>query len=203
MNKIKKIVVAICGASGSIYGIRILKTLLENPVEVFLSVSEAGKQVLAHETDYNGESIEDFLINQGVSFHKKALLNVYDVKNLFAPPASGSFRHNGMIIAPCSMKTLGAISSGIADDLIHRAADVCLKEKRPLVLLTRETPLNLIHIENMKKAALAGATIMPPCPGFYTRPQTLMEIIDNTAARALDQLGMEIDTKRWGDKELC
>ncbi|QTA78111.1 Flavin prenyltransferase, UbiX family [Desulfonema limicola] len=198
----KKIVVAICGASGSIYGIRILKALLEKPVEVFLTLSEAGKQVLAHETGYNGEKIEIFLKNQGLRIHEKAVLNIYDVKNLFAPPASGSFRHNGMVIAPCSMKTLGAIASGIADDLIHRAADVCLKEKKPLVLLTRETPLNIIHIENMKKAALAGATIMPPCPGFYTRPKTIMEIIDNTAARVLDQLDIETDTIRWGDKDL-
>lgn len=202
INENKKIVVAICGASGSIYGIRILKALLEKSVEVFLSVSEAGKQVLSHETEYNGEDFEVFLKAQGVMFHENAKLNTYDVNDLFAPPASGSFRHHGMVIAPCSMKTLGAISSGIADDLIHRAADVCLKEKRPLVLLTRETPLSIIHIENMKKAALAGATIMPPCPGFYTRPQTLLEVIDNTAARTLDQLGMEIDTKRWGDKDL-
>jgi len=197
----KKIVVAICGASGSIYGIRILKALLETPVEVFLTVSKAGKQVLIHETEYTGEEFEVFLKTCGVIFHEKARLNTYDVNDLFAPPASGSFPHNGMVIAPCSMKTLGSISSGIADDLIHRAADVCLKEKRPLVLLTRETPLNIIHIENMKKAALAGATIMPPCPGFYTRPKTLLEIIDNTAARALDQLGMQTNTKRWGDKD--
>lgn len=107
-----------------------------------------------------------------------------------------------MIIAPCSMKTLGAIASGIAGDLIHRSADVCLKEKRPLLLLTRETPLSLIHIENMRKAALAGAIIMPPCPGFYSRPESISDIVDATAARALDQLHIETEIRRWGDKEL-
>ncbi|MEE4357495.1 MAG: flavin prenyltransferase UbiX [Desulfococcaceae bacterium] len=197
-----KIVVAICGASGVIYGIRILRFLLEKPFEIFLSVSAAGKQVLMHETAYQGEDMETFLRGQGVVFHEKARLRSYAPDDLFAPPASGSFQHRGMMIAPCSMKTLGAIASGIADDLIHRAADVCLKEKRPLLLLTRETPLSLIHIENMRKAALAGATIMPPCPGFYARPATLMDIVDAGAARALDQMGIETKIKRWGDEEL-
>ncbi|MGE0085440.1 MAG: UbiX family flavin prenyltransferase [Desulfococcaceae bacterium] len=198
----KKIVVAICGASGVIYGIRILKALLEKPVEVYLSVSNAGRQVLMHETAYRGEEFGDFLSGQGTVFHPDARLKCYKPDDLFAPPASGSFLHQGMIIAPCSMKTLGAIASGISDGLIHRAADVCLKEKRPLVLLTRETPLNLIHIENMRKAAMAGAIIMPPCPSFYTRPETIPDMVDATAARALDQLHISIAMKRWGDEEI-
>ncbi|MEZ4525412.1 MAG: UbiX family flavin prenyltransferase [Desulfobacterales bacterium] len=198
----KKIVVAICGASGVIYGIRILKALLERPVEVHLSLSHAGRQVLMHETAYRGEDFGEFLHAQGTVFHADARLNCHEPDDLFAPPASGSFLHQGMIIAPCSMKTLGAIASGISDSLIHRAADVCLKEKRPLVLLTRETPLNLIHIENMRKTAMAGAIIMPPCPSFYTRPESIPEMVDATAARALDQLHINIAMKRWGDEEI-
>jgi len=197
----KKIVVAICGASGVIYGIRILKALLEKPVEVYLSVSNAGWQVLMHETAYKGEDFGEFLRGQDSIFHADARLKYYEPDDLFAPPASGSFLHQGMIIAPCSMKTLGAIASGISDGLIHRAADVCLKEKRPLILLTRETPLNLIHIENMHKAAMAGATIMPPCPSFYTKPETILDMVDATAARVLDQLHIHMAMKRWGDEE--
>jgi len=199
----KTVVVGICGASGAIYGIRLLKALLAKPIEVYLVISEAGLAVLRHEVDYGGGPFDDFLKRQGISFHWDARLYQHDVTDLFAPPASGSFRHDGMAIAPCSMKTLGAIASGIAGGLIHRAADVCLKERRPLVLMTRETPLNLIHLENMRRAVLAGATIMPPCPGFYTRPETLMDVVDGTVARALDQLDIDNDlTKRWGDKDL-
>ena len=198
----KKIVAAICGASGAIYGIRLLKALLERPIEVLLSVSRAGEQVLRHETDYAGGPLESFLKDQATGFHSEARLIVYDPDDLFAPPASGSFRHDGMIIAPCSMKTLSAVAAGVADDLILRAADVTLKEHRPLVLLTRETPLSLIHLENMARAARAGATIMPPCPGFYNRPQTVLEIVDATIARALDQLNIDNDLiRRWGESD--
>lgn len=198
----KKVVTAICGASGAIYGIRLLKALLERPIEVLLSVSRAGEQVLRHETEYDGGSLEFFLETQGTDFHSEARLISYDPENLFAPPASGSFRHDGMIIAPCSMKTLGAVAAGLADDLILRAADVTLKERRPLVLLTRETPLSLVHLENMTRAARAGATIMPPCPGFYNRPQTVMEIVDATIARTLDQLDIDNDLiRRWGESD--
>jgi 4-hydroxy-3-polyprenylbenzoate decarboxylase len=199
----KTVVVGICGASGVVYGIRLLKALLARPIEVYLVISTAGVAVLRHEADYDGGPFDDFLKHQGISFHWDARLYYHDVNDLFAPPASGSFRHDGMVIAPCSMKTLGAVASGIADGLIHRAADVCLKERRPLVLMTRETPLNLVHLENMRRAMLAGATIMPPCPGFYTRPETLMDIVDGTVARTLDQLDIDNDlTKRWGDKDL-
>lgn len=199
----KKIVVAICGASGSIYGIRLLKALLDKQVKVYLIISEAGLKVLEHETDYNAgsksESFESFLKNQGVFFHKKTCLNRYDQNDFFAPPASGSFRHDGMVIAPCSMKTLGAITSGIADNLIHRAADVCLKEKRLLILLPRETPLSAIHLKNMYKAAISGATIMPPSPSFYFNPKTISDLVDSVIARVLDHLKIEHDlSEEWG-----
>ena len=196
----KKIVVAICGASGSIYGIRLLKAILINPVEIYLIISSAGYKVLEHETGYRGESFLSFLKDKGIKFNKKAQLYTYNQDDFFAPPASGSFRNDGMVIAPCSMKTLGAIAAGIADNLIHRAADVNLKEKRPLILLPRETPLNIIHLKNMYAAAKAGATIMPPSPSFYSNPQNISDLVDSVIARVLDHLQIEHDlVKEWGD----
>ena len=195
----KKIVVAICGASGSLYGIRLLNALLKNPVEIYLIISSAGYKVLEHETGYSGESFSSFLKDEGVKFDKKAQLYTYNQDDLFAPPASGSFMNDGMVIAPCSMKTLGAIVAGIADNLIHRAADVNLKEKRPLILLPREIPLNLIHLKNMYVAARAGATIMPPSPSFYSHPESISDLVDSVIARVLDHLKIEHDlVKQWG-----
>ena len=196
----KKIIVAICGASGSIYGIRLLKALLKNPVNIYLIISTAGYKVLEHETGYRGEPFSSFLKDNGVKFNKKAQLYTYNQDDFFAPPASGSFKNDGMVIAPCSMKTLGAIASGIADNLIHRAADVNLKEKRPLILLPRETPLNLIHLKNMYMAAKTGATIMPPSPSFYSNPKNISDLVDSVIARVLDHLKIEHDlSKEWGD----
>lgn len=195
----KKIIVAICGASGAVYGLRLLKALLARPVHVHLSISPSGRKVMRHETAYEGDEFKTFLNEYGCRFHAAARLDVHDPDDLFAPPASGSFRHDGMVIAPCSMKTLGAIASGLAEGLIGRAADVCLKEKRPLILLTRESPLSVVHLENMGRAAAAGATIMPPCPGFYYRPETIDDLVDHTVARALDHLNIEHDlVKQWG-----
>ena len=199
MDVNKKIVVAICGASGSIYGIRLLKALLKNPVNIYLIISSAGYKVLEHETGYKGKSFSSFLKDKGITFNKNAHLNTYDQDDFFAPPASGSFRNDGLVIAPCSMKTLGAIAAGIADNLIHRAADVNLKEKRPLILLPRETPLNIIHLKNMYVAAKAGATIMPPSPSFYSNPQNISDLVDTVIARVLDHLKIEHDlVKEWG-----
>ena len=205
----KKIIIAICGASGSIYGIRLLKALLSKPVNVYLVISKTGLKVLEHETGYKGGNFESFLKdyflknpflkNQGVDFHENACLNIFEHDDFFAPPASGSFYHDGMVIAPCSMKTLGAISSGIADNLIHRAADVCIKEKRPLIMLTRETPLSIIHLRNMYRAAVAGAVIMPASPGFYFNPKTVFDLVDSVIARILDHLKIENDlAEEWG-----
>jgi flavin prenyltransferase len=197
----KKTIVAICGASGSIYGVRLVEALLKKPVELYLVISRAGKQVLAHETGFSGGPFLSFLKKRGFTPHEKALLKEYDKDDLFAPPASGSFRHSGMAIAPCSMNTLGAVSSGIADDLVRRAADVTLKEGRPLILLTRETPLSAIHLENMLRLSRAGATIMPACPGFYNRPESVGDLVDSVTARVLDHLGIEHDlVKPWGQE---
>lgn len=198
------VVLAICGASGAIYGIRTLAALLSGPRHVHLIVSNAGFQVLRHElgpsADFRDAGIGPFLAAQGIQLHAGSRLSVHAEHDLFAPPASGSYRHDGMIVAPCTMKTLAAIATGLADGLIHRAADVCLKERKPLVLLTRETPLNLVHIENMRRAALAGAVIMPPCPSFYAKPASILEMVDATVARSLDQLGIHTDLiRRWGE----
>jgi len=195
----KKIIVAICGASGSIYGIRLLKALLSRPLKIYLIISKAGMKVLERETGYRNEPFSSFLKDQGIVFHENSGLNIYDQDDFFAPPASGSFRHDGMVIAPCSMKTLGAVASGIADNLIHRAADVSLKERRPLILLPRETPLNIIHLKNMLRAAMAGAVIMPPSPSFYFNPKTISDLVDTVTARILNHLNIEHDlSKEWG-----
>jgi 4-hydroxy-3-polyprenylbenzoate decarboxylase len=195
------IVVAVTGASGSIYGIRLLSALLSAPCIVHLIISKAGERVMAHETDWDGSDMLTHLAETGAVIHPGAELRQWEPDNLFAPPASGSFRYAGMAVCPCSMKTLGAIAAGISDTLIHRAADVCLKEKRPLLLLTREMPLNLIHLENMSRAARAGATIFPASPGFYLRPATMTDLIDSVIWRVMDHLGLPSETaKRWGNE---
>jgi len=203
--KQKKYIVAITGASGSIYGIRLVKALMQMPVTVYLVMSKSGKQVMVHETgndasgfDSNGSFIE-FLKNNDAKFHEQATLTEVSSGDFFSPAASGSFQHDGMVIAPCSMNTLGSIASGITNNIIHRAADVCLKEKRSLILLPRETPLSLIHLKNMKNAAKSGAVIMPPSPGFYNHPKTIDDLVDSIVARVLDHLGIDHDlSERWG-----
>lgn len=199
MSSDKTYIVAVSGASGAIYAIRLLKALLEGPHHVIAIISDGGIRVLEHETIFTRDSnIKDFLILEGTNFHPKAHLDIFSQHNFSAGPASGSFIHHGMVIAPCSMKTLAAVASGFADNLITRSADVSLKEKRPLILLPRETPLNPIHLENMTKACSAGATIMPPCPSFYSFPQTIEALADTVVARILDHLGMENNlVQRW------
>jgi flavin prenyltransferase len=195
----KKIIIAICGASGAIYGIRLVSALMQMPVSVYLMISKSGRSVMAHETGLNHLSMELFLKEKGFQIHKDAHLHEFDPDDFFAPFASGSFCHEGMVIAPCSMNTLAAIASGVTNNLIHRSADVCLKEKRPLILVPRETPLNRIHLENMLRLADAGATIMPAMPGFYHHPQTMDELADSVVSRILDHLGFTNDlTRRWG-----
>ncbi len=195
------VILAVTGASGSLYGLRTLKALLALPVKVHLIFSRAGRLVRDHELENGAAAFKA----DGPMIHERhpdAGVTEYGEDELFAPPASGSFRHKGMLIAPCSMKTLAAVAGGLAETLIHRAADVCLKERVPLVLLTRETPLSLIHLENMTRVARAGGVIMPPCPAFYTRPATMNELVDATVMRALDQLGIHTDpVPRWGGKK--
>jgi 4-hydroxy-3-polyprenylbenzoate decarboxylase len=182
-----RIVVAISGASGAIYGIRALRALRAMPhVETHLIISPAAKQTIAAETDWALKEVE-------------ALAHtVYDARAIGAAIASGSFATRGMIVIPCSVKTLSAIANSYSADLIARAADVTLKEGRPLVLVVRETPLHLGHLRLMTRAAEIGAIIFPPVPAFYPKLQTLDAIVDDTVGRVLARIGLDNDLyARW------
>lgn len=183
----RRIVVGISGASGAIYGIRTLKALrAASGVEVHLIVSSGARATIEFETDSKVADVQ-------------ALAHVvHDEKDLAASLASGTFLTHGMVVAPCSMRTLSSIANSLNDNLITRAADVHLKERRPLVLMVRETPLHAGHLRLMREASLAGATILPPVPGFYIRPKTIEELVDHSVGKALDQLGIEHTLfRRW------
>ncbi len=199
----KKLIVAICGASGSIYGVTLIKELLAQGVQVHLIISTDGRHVMAHELGFK-ENLENYIKTKfKAPRHPDASLIEHKVETFFAPPASGSFKHDGMVIAPCSMKTLAAIASGLADNLITRSADICLKEKRTLVIVPRETPLNRIHLENMLKVSSAGATVLPAMPAFYFKPKTVFDLVDFVVARILDQLNIKHNLAgEWGDENL-
>ncbi|WP_022665129.1 UbiX family flavin prenyltransferase [Desulfospira joergensenii] len=198
-NSDKTYVVAITGASGSIYGIRLIKALIEQGYQVLAIVSHAGLQVLVHEMGYDPkDSFYDFLEQYGVNFSKGSRLEVFTQDDIASAPASGSFVHSGMAVMPCSMKTLAAVASGYADNLITRSCDVCLKEKRTLILGPRESPMGIIHLENMTRAARAGAVILPPNPSFYTFPRNVEALVDTVVARTMDHLGAEHELgPRW------
>lgn len=183
-----RLIVGISGASGVIYGIRLLQALQELPIETHLVMSRTAEITLAHETDFKVRQVQ-------------ALADVvHNVTDLAAPPSSGSFRTIGMVIAPCSMRSLGELASGVTTSLLTRAADVVLKERRRLVLLTRETPLHSVHLRNMLTLSDMGAIIAPAMPAFYSRPQSLDDVIDHTVARVLDLFGLEGGRlKRWGE----
>jgi 4-hydroxy-3-polyprenylbenzoate decarboxylase len=176
---VTRLVVGITGASGSIYGIRLLEILrATSDLELHLVMSAAGKRTLVEETEYGVADVE------GLAHHH------YDIKDIGATLASGSFRTAGMVIAPCSIKTAGAIAACYSDGLIARAADVTLKEGRPLILLVRETPLHVGHLRVLTSLAEMGAVILPPVPAFYHRPKELDDIVNHTVARVLDRLGL-------------
>ena len=181
-----RLIVGITGATGVIYGIRLLERLRDAGVETHLVISRWGARTLVHETPYSREQVE-------------ALAHTsYVAGDMGAAISSGSFQTAGMIIAPCSAKTLGAIAHGFGDGLIHRAADVVLKERRKLLLAVRETPLSEIHLENMLKLSRMGAVILPPMPAFYSHPRSLSDIVDHTVERILDQFGITLpDVPRW------
>lgn len=181
-----RLVVGITGATGTPYAIRLLEILRDLNVETHLVVSKWALATLKYETPLSEHAIRSLAHTN------------YTAKELSAPIASGSFQHDGMIIVPCSMKTLAAVRIGFGDDLITRAADVTLKEERKLVLAVRETPLNDIHLENMLAVRRAGAVIFPPVPAFYTRPTTIEEIVDQSVGRMLDALGLHVEGfERW------
>ncbi|MBS0469162.1 MAG: UbiX family flavin prenyltransferase [Proteobacteria bacterium] len=180
MAEPRRIIVGISGASGAVYGARLLQALREiGGVESHLVVSSAGWRNLRHELDMERAEVE-------------ALADVvHDLANVGASIASGSFAAHGMVVAPCSMRTLAAIAHGLADNLLTRAADVVLKERRRLVLLVRESPLHLVHLRNMTTVTEMGGVVCPPVPAFYQRPTTVTEIVDHSVARALDLLGVD------------
>jgi 4-hydroxy-3-polyprenylbenzoate decarboxylase len=183
----RRLIVAITGASGAIYGVQLLRRLRASPdIETHLLLSAAGVLNVHQELDLKRGDVE-------------ALAHaVHNVNDIGASVASGSFATAGMVVAPCSMKTLGAIANGLADNLISRAADVCLKERRRVVLMAREAPLNLAHIRNMEAVTLMGGVIFPPVPAFYQRPQSLEQMVDHTLARVLDLFDIPHDlAPRW------
>jgi flavin prenyltransferase len=181
-----RVIVGITGASGSVYGIRILEMLRQAGVETHLVLSQWGARTLVHETGYTVQQVQELASER------------YAIGDVGAAIASGSFLTAGMVIAPCSMRTLGAIAHGVGDNLIHRAADVVLKERRRLVLAIREAPLSEIHLENMLRLSRMGVSICPPMPAFYNHPQTIDALVSYSAARLIDQLGIHLQPdERW------
>jgi len=191
MPEPRRIVVALSGASGAIYGIRALEVLAADPtVEVHAIVSKGARATIEYET---GRKVDGVV----ALAHR-----TYDEGDLAAAIASGTFLTSGMLVAPCSVRTMSAIAHSLSDNLIVRAADVHLKERRPLVLMVRETPLHAGHLKSMHELALYGATILPPVPGFYVRPKTIDDIVDHSVGKALDQLGIAHQLfRRWEGPE--
>ena len=181
-----KILLSIGGASGSMYGIRLLEELIKTKVETHLIVSEGSSKILEHETSYKFSDV------------KKLADFYYENNDMFAGPASGSFKLDAMIICPCSMKTLSAVANGYGDTLTTRSACCQLKEERKLIIVPRETPFDLASITNMKNAKLAGATILPAMPGFYHKPEKIEDLVDFIVGKILDQIDVKHSLfKRW------
>ena len=186
---VKRLVVAITGASGAIIGVKMLEALRETEFESHLIISKWGRQTLEVETNFSLEQVSQ-------------LADVYyNSSDMGASVSSGSFLTSGMVIVPCSMRTLAAVAGGIGDTLIHRAADVVIKEQKKLVLMPREMPFSVIHLDNMLKLSKIGITIMPPMIAFYNSPTDIDDLLNHIVARALDQFGIENDfTRRWQGK---
>jgi flavin prenyltransferase len=181
-----RLIVAITGATGSIYGIRLLQALQGSDVETHLVISGWGARTLLHETPFSLDAV------------RRLATRAYSENDQGAALSSGSFLTAGMVVAPCSMRTLSAIAHGQAENLVHRAADVVLKERRRLVLLVRETPVHDIHLENMLKLSRMGAVISPPVPAFYSQPKTVDDIVNHTVQRVLDLFDIHLDVaERW------
>lgn len=187
----RRVIVAITGATGAVFGVRTLQRLRDFDVETHLIVSSWGARTIEHETKWSAAEVRDM----ADVVHKPG--------DQAATVSSGSFITHGMVIAPCSVKTVAAIAAGYASDLVSRAADVVIKERRPLVLMVRESPLSEIHLENMARLARIGASIVPPMPAFYNQPASLEEMVDHIVTRALDQLGLHSTvTPRWDGRML-
>lgn len=187
-NTPPRIAVGVTGASGVIYGVRLLQVLRQLGIETHLTMSRAAEVTLAHETDFKVADV-------------RALASFcYGINDIAAPIASGSFRSLGMIVAPCTVRTMSEIATGVTSSLLTRAADVALKERRRLVLMVRETPLHLGHLRTMTALAEMGAVVFPPVPAFYAAPATLEDMVNHTVGRALDQFGIDSGlVRRWGE----
>lgn len=189
MSDRRRLIIGVSGASGAIYGIRLLELLKESGIETHLIVSRVARMTIAYETD---KSVADLEARATVT---------YPEQDLGAACSSGSFKTLGMIIAPCSIKTMAEIAGGATSNLVSRAADVCLKERRRLVLMLRETPLHLGHIRSMAAVTEAGAIVYPPVPAFYARPQSIEDMVDHTLGRVLDLFDIDLGTvRRWSGK---
>lgn len=188
----RRLIVGITGATGAIFGIRVLETLRDTDIETHLVLSKWAARTIVHETQYTVDQVQALATA------------VYPLGDQGAAISSGSFLTMGMVVVPCSMRTLAAVAHGLGDNLIHRAADVILKERRKLVLAVREAPLSDIHLENMLKLSRMGVVICPPAPAFYNQPQTIDDIVTYTVARLLDQLGIHLEARnRWtGEMEV-
>ena len=184
MEAPNRLIVGITGATGTIYGVRLLEALKQQGVESHLVMSKWGARTLAYETDYTAEQVQ------------RLASYSYPAGDQGAKISSGSFLTRGMVICPCSARTLGAIASGSGENLIHRAADVILKERRKLVLVVREAPLSSIHLRNMLELSQMGAVIFPPAPAFYHRPKSIDDVVEQTVMRILDQFEIHMESKR-------
>ena len=193
MPAARRLIIAITGATGAVYGVRLLQVLKDQPsIETHLVMSDAGVLNVHQELDMSRKDVE-------------GLANVaHSVRDIGAALASGSFQSEGMVIAPCSMRSLAAVAHGLSDNLITRAADVILKERRRLILMVRETPFNLAHLRNMTAVTEMGGIIFPPLPAFYQRPQSVEDMVDHTVARVLDLLCIENElAPRWQGMKSC
>jgi 4-hydroxy-3-polyprenylbenzoate decarboxylase len=180
----KRVFIAITGASGAVYAKRLIESVGEHYDRVYLAASEHSGSILREELGVVG--LEDL-----IPAAQQSKFMLLDANDLSAPPSSGSHRCDGMVIVPCSMGTVGRIAAGVSNDLITRAADVCLKERRKLIIVAREMPYSLIHLENMTALTRAGATIFPACPSFYRKPETIDDLVDSVIDRVLDHLGLD------------
>jgi 4-hydroxy-3-polyprenylbenzoate decarboxylase len=197
------LVLAVTGASGSPYGVRLLETLLKNGRTVHLTISPAGAEVIEHELGRK-VNLKHFELGEFLGYSPEMAwterVRYHDFRDFRAGIASGSFLTGGMVVCPCSMGTTAAIAHGLSQNLIHRAADVHLKERRKLILVPRETPLHVVQLKNLAICAEAGAVILPAMPAFYTKPKSIDDMIDFVVGRICDQLGVEHDLlRRWGD----
>jgi 4-hydroxy-3-polyprenylbenzoate decarboxylase len=191
MSARQRLIVGISGASGCIFGVRLLQALRGGPIETHLVMTKAAEMTLAYETEHSLAEV------RALAFRH------YPVADIGAPIASGSFRTLGMVVAPCSVRSMSEIATGVTSNLLTRAADVMLKERRPLVLMLRETPLHSGHLRNMLQISEMGGIIAPPVPAFYSRPASVEDIVDHTVGRVLDLFDIEHDlVRRWGDAEV-